>query len=76
MEKTVFEIKANLDVLWTGFTINHTTFADTGNKAAAARARKSINEIKKLITGYKKASVEHIKADKNIKAGKNIKADK
>ena len=28
------------------------------NKAAAGRARKAINELKKIVTDYKKASVE------------------
>lgn len=62
--KTVFEIKADLDALWLEFNDNHTIFADKGNKAAAARARKAINEIKKHVTGYKKASVEQVKAGK------------
>ena len=64
MEKTVFEIKADLEALWADFNDNHSIFADKGNKAAAARARKAINEIKKHVTAYKKASVEHIKAGK------------
>ena len=64
MEKTVFEIKADLVSLWAEFNDNHVVFADKGNKAAAARARKAINEIKKHVTAYKKASVEHVKAGK------------
>jgi len=64
MEKTVFDIKADLDTLWTDFNDNHVIYSDKGNKAAAARARKAINEIKKHVTAYKKASVEHVKAGK------------
>jgi hypothetical protein len=36
-------------------------FAAKGTKAAAARARKAINNLKKLITPYKKQSVEDCK---------------
>jgi len=57
-------LKTNLDTLWAQFTENHAIFADKGNKAAAARARKAINELKKHITAYKKASVETTKAVK------------
>ena len=64
MSKSVNDIKSDLDVLWTAFNENHAIFADKGNKAAAARARKAINEIKKQITGYKKASVDAVKAAK------------
>jgi hypothetical protein len=76
MSKSVFDIKADLDVLWAGFSTNHSTFADNGNKAAAARARKSINEIKKLITGYKKASVDQTKIAKISKPTKPNKVAK
>jgi biotin-(acetyl-CoA carboxylase) ligase len=64
MEKTVFEIKTELETLWKEFDENHSIFQDKGNKAAAARARKAINEIKKHVTAYKKASVDQIKASK------------
>lgn len=64
MEKTVFEIKTELESLWKEFNDNHSIYEDKGNKAAAGRARKAINEIKKHVTAYKKASVEHVKAAK------------
>lgn len=64
MEKNVFEIKAELEALWTEFNENHNHFADKGNKAAAARARKAINEMKKHVTSYKKASMEQVKSAK------------
>ena len=46
-----------LNDLWSEFQENHTKFTDKGNKAAATRARKSIGEIKKLVTDYRKQSV-------------------
>lgn len=62
--KTVFEIKNDLATLWTEFAENHAIYEQKGNKAAAARARKAINEMKKHVTAYKKASVEHVKSTK------------
>ncbi|PCJ46777.1 MAG: histone H1 [Candidatus Neomarinimicrobiota bacterium] len=47
--------------LWEWFDENHTKFTDKGTKAAASRARKSIGELKKLITEYRKISVEESK---------------
>ena len=46
-----------LNELWEQFQENHRKFAEKGNKAAATRARKSIGEIKKLVTDYRKQSV-------------------
>ena len=46
-----------LNNLWVEFQENHTKFAEKSNKAAATRARKSIGEIKKLVTDYRKQSV-------------------
>jgi len=46
-----------LNTLWEEFQANHTKFTDKGNKAAATRARKSIGEVKKLVTEYRKQSV-------------------
>jgi len=57
MEKTVSELFDDMKVLWAEFESNHQVFAEKGNKAAAGRARKAINELKKHVTGYKKASV-------------------
>ena len=58
MEKTVSELFDDMKALWAEFESNHQVFAEKGNKAAAGRARKAINELKKHVTGYKKASVE------------------
>lgn len=40
----------------------HTKFIEKGNKTAEADARKALGEIKKLITPYRKASVDATKA--------------
>jgi hypothetical protein len=64
MEKTVFELKTEMENLWKEFSENHEVFVAKENKAAAARARKAINELKKYVTAYKKASVEHVKSTK------------
>ena len=42
----VFEIKAEMENLWKEFSENHAIYEEKGNKAAAARARKAINELK------------------------------
>ena len=47
--------------LFEQFEENHSTFTEKGNKAAGGRARKAIGEIKKLVTGYRKASVSESK---------------
>lgn len=46
---------------WNEFSENHSKFVDKGNKAAATRARKSIGELKKLVTEYRKESVTESK---------------
>ena len=47
--------------LWASFHENHTKFSNNGTKAAAARARKDIGSIKKLVTDYRKTSVSESK---------------
>ena len=59
--KTVLEIYTEMESLWETFKSNHAIFAEKENKAAAGRARKAINELKKHVTAYKKASVESTK---------------
>jgi hypothetical protein len=59
--KTVLELYTEMESLWETFKSNHATFAEKENKAAAGRARKAINELKKYVTAYKKASVESTK---------------
>jgi len=48
--------------LFSEFEANHATFQEKGNKAAGGRARKAIGEIKKLVTGYRQASVSESKS--------------
>ena len=48
--------------LWESFEEEHTKFSDKGNKSAGTRARKNIGEIKKVVTEYRKASVEESKS--------------
>ena len=50
-----------LNNLWEDFQENHRSFTDKGNKSAGGRARKSIGEIKKLVTSYRQASVSESK---------------
>ena len=51
-----------LNELWEQFQENHRSFESKGNKAAGARARKAIGGIKKLVTDYRKHSVEDSKS--------------
>ena len=55
------ELFNQLSDLWDEFESNHKVNAEKGNKAAGGRARKAIGEIKKLVTEYRKASVEESK---------------
>ena len=47
--------------LFEQFEENHSAFSEKGTKAAGGRARKAIGEIKKLVTGYRQASVSESK---------------
>ena len=51
------KLYTELNNLWEDFQENHRAFESKGNKAAGGRARKSLGEIKKLVTGYRQASV-------------------
>jgi hypothetical protein len=55
------KIFENLKKFWDDFEENHTSYGEKANKAAAQRARKSIGEIKKLATEYRKTSVQETK---------------
>lgn len=52
------ELFSKIDSLYNDFKANHLK----GNKASGARARKALGEIKKLVTEYRKLSVEAAKA--------------
>ena len=56
------ELYETLNNLWEDFQENHRSFTEKGNKAAGGRARKSIGEIKKLVTDYRKASISESKS--------------
>ena len=47
--------------LFNEFEENHEKFVEKGNKSAGARARKAIGGIKKLVTDYRKSSVDDSK---------------
>jgi len=55
------EIHAKIKEHFEEFDINHEAHVEKGNKAAGGRARKHIGEIKKLVTGYRKASISQSK---------------
>jgi uncharacterized protein YaaR (DUF327 family) len=55
------ELYTQMKTHWTAFIENHSKFNEKGNKAAATRARKSVGELKKLVTEYRKASVTESK---------------
>ena len=56
------ELYETMNNLWEDFQENHRNFSSKGNKAAGGRARKSIGEIKKLVTSYRQASVTESKS--------------
>ena len=58
---TTLELFDQMKTLWTEFEDNHLKFTEKGNKAAATRAIKSIGDIKKLVTEYRKESVNESK---------------
>ena len=56
------ELYEQIEAAFNDFQENHTKCVDKGNKAAGARARKALGEIKKMVTDYRKASVEESKS--------------
>ena len=56
------EIYNTINDLFEDFQENHRKFDEKGVKAAGGRARKSISEIKKLVTDYRKASISESKS--------------
>ena len=56
------ELYEKIEAAFENFQENHKKFEDKGNKAAGARARKSLGEIKKMVTDYRKSSVEESKS--------------
>ncbi len=56
------ELYEQIESAFEDFQENHKKFVGKGNKAAGGRARKSIGEIKKLVTAYRQASVAESKS--------------
>ena len=56
------ELYEQIEAAFEDFQENHKKFVSKGTKAAGGRARKSIGEIKKLVTSYRKASVSESKS--------------
>ena len=55
------EIFETMEAHWLNFTENHERFSEKGVKAAAVRARKSINEIRKLASKYRSTQLAETK---------------
>ena len=56
------ELYEKIEAAFEDFQENHRSFSSKGNKAAGTRARKSLGEIKKLVTSYRQASVTESKS--------------
>jgi hypothetical protein len=55
------EIYEIMEEHWSTFKENHDRFNDKGVKAAAVRARKSINELRKLSSKYRSTQLAEVK---------------
>ena len=55
------EIYETMEEHWLTFKENHDRFTEKGVKAAAVRARKSINEIRKLASKYRSTQLTETK---------------
>ena len=56
------ELYEQIEAAFNEFQDNHSKCQEKGNKAAGARARKALGEIKKMVTDYRKASVDEAKS--------------
>jgi hypothetical protein len=59
---TTNELFTNMKNLWVEFEEHHDKFTTKGNKSAGSKARKTIGDLKKLVTEYRKVSVAEAKA--------------
>ena len=57
------EIFEQIEQHWLVFKENHDRFLDKGVKAAGVRARKAINEIKKLASKYRSTQLAESKGE-------------
>ena len=58
MATKVDEVYDEITDLYAEFMYNHDRYRDKNVMAAALRARKNLGDIKKLVTEYRKASVD------------------
>ncbi len=64
-EITSQEIYAVMEQIWLEFQENHVRFTEKNVKTAAARARKSINELRKLAGKYRSTQLAETKQPVN-----------
>jgi hypothetical protein len=57
------ELFQEMEQHWLSFKENHERFTDKQVKAAGVRARKSINELKKLVSKYRTTQLTESKAE-------------
>jgi hypothetical protein len=57
------ELFAEMEQHWLSFKENHERFTEKQVKAAGVRARKSINELKKLTSKYRSTQLAESKAE-------------
>ncbi len=57
MKDQMTSLYEQIKTLWAEFDTNHAKHFN-GNKAAGMRARKSLGELKKLVTEYRRISIE------------------
>jgi hypothetical protein len=60
---TANEIFLEMEQLWITFKENHERFTSKNTKAAGVRARKSINELKKLSSKYRSTQLNESKSE-------------
>jgi len=56
------ELYDTINDLFEEFQENHRKYQEKGVKAAGGRARKSLGEIKKIVTNYRQTSVSEAKS--------------
>ncbi|MDZ7660046.1 histone H1 [Fodinibius sp.] len=61
MDESTVSLFNQMKEEWEKLEENHEDFDQKDNKAAGRRARKAANNLKKLLTPYKKASVDEAK---------------
>ena len=58
-------IFAEMEVIWEAFVKDNKRYAAKNVKAAAARARKAANELRKLSANYRSSCIKEIRSEKN-----------